>query len=318
MKKSSPRNSPILSVVILNYNAKDFLKKLIDSIDRSKLGQFFIEIIIADNASTDNSFSLAKAPRQKNPQIKYIFHQNSGNVGFAAGNNQGLTVTDNNSKYVLFLNPDTTVDSDTFLKMIEFFEKTPEADAATCNLILATTGLTQPESHRGFPTPWNAFCHFFGFGLPKLFPKSKLLNGYFLGHLDYSQTQTIDACVGAFFMLKRSVGDNVGWWNEKYFFYGEDLDFCWQLKQHGFSLFFFPGTQTIHYQGVSSGGINQKQKLSTASRVTKVKVAQASTTAMRIFYQENLINHYPVYLQWIVWLGVDLLEFYRVFKAKYL
>ena len=107
-------------------------------------------------------------------------------------------------------------------------------------------------------------------------------------------------------------------WNEKYFFYGEDLDFCWQLKQHGFSLFFFPGTQTIHYQGVSSGGINQKQKLSAASRVTKVKVAQASTTAMRIFYQENLIHHYPVYLRWIVWLGVDLLEFYRIFKAKYL
>jgi len=318
MKKSSPRNNPILSVVILNYNAKDFLKNLINSIDRSKLGRFFIEIIIADNASTDNSFSLAKATCQKNPQIKYIFRRNSGNVGFAAGNNQGLTVTDNNSKYVLFLNPDTTVKTDTFYQMIKFFEDNPRVDAATCDLILALTGLTQLESHRGFPTPWNAFCHFFGFGLPKLFPQSKILNGYFLGNLDYSQTQPIDACVGAFFMLKRSVGNSVGWWNEKYFFYGEDLDFCWQLKQYGFSLFFFPGTQTIHYQGVSSGGINQKQKLSAASRVTKVKVAQASTTAMRIFYQENLIHHYPVYLRWIVWLGVDLLEFYRIFKAKYL
>jgi len=318
MKKSSLKNNPILSVVILNYNAKDFLKNLINSIDRSKLGQFFIEIIIADNASTDNSFTLAKTTSQKNPQIKYIYRSNSDNVGFAAGNNQGLTVTDNNSKYVLFLNPDTTVESNTFYQMLKFFEDNPDVDAATCNLILATTGLTQPESHRGFPTPWNSFCHFFGFGLPQLFPQSKLLNGYFLGHLDYSQTQLIDACVGAFFMLKRSVGKDVGWWNEKYFFYGEDLDFCWQLKQHGFSLFFFPGTKTIHYQGVSSGGINQKQKLSSAGRITKVRVAKESVRAMRTFYQLNLISSYPFFLRWLVWLGIDILEFYRVFKAKYL
>jgi GT2 family glycosyltransferase len=318
MRKLPQENNPILSVIILNYNAKDYLKKLIESIDKSRLYQHHIEIIVADNASSDPSLKLAKSVKINNPQIKYLFHSNAGNIGFAAGNNQGLTVSNPSSKYVLFLNPDTTVDPDTFHQMIEFFENDKRVDAATCNLILALTGLTQPECHRGFPTPWNAFCHFFGFGLPKLFPHSRFLNGYFLGYLDFSQIQPIDACVGAFFMLKRSVGDKVGWWNDQYFFYGEDLDFCWQLKHQGFSLYFYPNAKATHYQGVSSGGIGQKQKLSAASRITKVKVAQASTTAMRIFYKLNLINHYPVYLRWIVWLGIDLLEFYRVFKAKYL
>jgi O-antigen biosynthesis protein len=312
--KKSPENNPILSVVILNYNAKDYLKKCLDSIDKSQIN-YQIEIIIADNGSTDDSFELAKTAKNQNPKIKYFFHSNTGNVGFAAGNNQGVRTTNPRSKYILFLNPDTTVNPDTFQKIIDFFENHPEVDAATCNLILVVTGQTQPECHRGFPTPWNAFCHFFGFGLPKLFPHSKFFNGYFLGHLDYSQIQKIDACVGAFLMLKRTVGKDINWWNEKYFMYGEDIDICWQLKQKGYHLYFFPGCKTYHYQGVSSG---IKKTKSAASRETKIRSARATVNAMRIFYRLNLIDHYPRIFQWIVWRGIDLLEFYRVFKAKYL
>jgi GT2 family glycosyltransferase len=316
--KTLLNNNPILSVVILNFNAKDYLKKCLESIVLSQLGEYFIEVIIADNNSSDDSFKLAQNIKNINSQINFIFHKNSGNVGFAAGNNEGLTITNPKSKYILFLNPDTSIEIDTFRKIIDFFEHHDEVDAATCDLILALTGKTQPESHRGFPTPWNAFCHFFGFGLPKLFPHSRLFNGYFLGYLDYSKVQKISACVGAFLMVKREVGNNINWWNEKYFFYGEDLDFCWQLKQKGYNLYFYPGCKAIHYQGVSSGIINHSQKISAASRDTKSKVALASTTAMRIFYQENLIKNYHPYLRWLVWLGIDLLEKYRLFKAKYL
>lgn len=314
--KTLPKNNPILSVVILNYNAKDYLKKCLESIKKSQLGNYEIEVITADNASTDNSFKLAQSVKSQNPKIKFIFKNNSGNIGFAAGNNEGLTATTSNSKYVLFLNPDTAVDNDTFRKIIDFFEHHPEVDAATCNLILVLTGKTQPECHRGFPTPWNAFCHFFGFGLPKLFPKSKLFNGYFMGHLDYSKVQKIDACVGAFIMMKREVGNNINWWNEKYFMYGEDIDMCWQLKQKGYNLYFFPGCKTYHYQGVSSGIIKHSQNIATKSNETKIRSAKATTNAMRIFYQENLIKNYPPLLQKFVWLGIDILEKYRVNKAK--
>lgn len=316
--KVSPKNNPILSVIILNFNAKDYLKKCLESIKHSVLGDYNIEIIIADNSSTDESFNWAQSVKSNNPKIKFIFKANSGNIGFAAGNNEALIASNHLSKYVLFLNPDTTVENDTFRKIIDFFEHHNEVDAATCDLILALTGKTQPESHRGFPTPWNAFCHFFGLGLPKLFPHSKFFNGYFLGHLDYSKVQKIDACVGAFIMLKREVGQKINWWNEKYFMYGEDLDLCWQLKQKGYNLYFYPGCKTIHYQGVSSGIIAHSQKISSASRITKARSALATTSAMRIFYRENLIKNYPHSLHWLVWLGIDFLEKYRLFKAKYL
>ncbi|MFA6007069.1 MAG: glycosyltransferase family 2 protein [Candidatus Shapirobacteria bacterium] len=316
--KTSPKNNPILSVVVLNYNAKDYLKKNLESIKQSQLGDYSIEIIVADNASTDDSFKLAKTVKSNRSQLKFVFHPNSGNIGFAAGNNEALKATNPQSKYVLFLNPDTTVEKDTFRKILDFFEHHSEVDSATCNLILVLTGKTQPECHRGFPTPWNAFCHFFGFGLPKLFPHSKLLNGYFMGHLDYSKVQKIDACVGAFVMLKRSVGENINWWNEKYFMYGEDIDLCWQIKQKGYSLYFYPGCKAYHYQGVSSGIIKHTQNIATKSIETKVRSAMATTNAMRIFYRENLIKSYPPILQQIVWLGINLLEKYRIFKVKHL
>jgi hypothetical protein len=316
--KTLLKNNPILSVIILNYNAKDYLKKCLESINKSQLGDYSIEIIIADNSSTDDSLKLAKTVKSTNPHLSFAFHSNSGNIGFAAGNNEGLTAANPQSKYVLFLNPDTTVEDDTFRKILDFFEHHIEVDAATCNLILVLTGQTQPECHRGFPTPWNAFCHFFGFGLPKLFPHSKFFNGYFMGHLDYSKVQKIDACVGAFVMLKRSVGDDIHWWNEKYFMYGEDIDLCWQMKQKGYCLYFFPGCKAYHYQGVSSGIIKHTQNIATKSTETKIRSAMATTNAMRIFYRENLIKNYPPILQQLVWLGINLLEKYRIFKIKHL
>lgn len=316
IKKSPMKiNNTDLSVIILNYNSKDYLAKCLASIYQSDLKNYRVEIIVADNASSDNSIDLAK---KVSPILNTKYLILNTNLGFAAGNNQGIKISDPKSKYILFLNPDTTVEKDTFQKMIEFFEKNHKVDAATCYVKLALTGQLQPECHRGFPTPLNSFWHFFGFGLPKIFPKSKLFNGYFLGHLDFSKVQQIDCCVGAFFMIKRKVGEIVKWWNEKYFFYGEDLDFCYQLKKNHFKLFFCPNTQITHYQGVSSGIISHTNKISAASKETKIRSAMASVNAMRIFYENNLINDYPAFLRGIIMLGIKLLETTRYFKAKYL
>jgi hypothetical protein len=199
--------------------------------------------------------------------------------------------------------------------MIDYLNNNPQIDAATCYITLALTGQLQPECHRGFPTPLNTFWHFFGFGLPKLFPGSKFFNGYFMGYLDYSQPQLIDCCVGAFLMVRRPVGDSIGWWNEKYFMYGEDLDFCYQLRRHGFKLFFVPYWKITHYQGISSG---IKKIKTTASRETKIRSARATVAAMKIFYETNLLKNYPPLVRPVIMSGIKLLEFTRIFKAKYL
>lgn len=301
-----------LSIIILNYNSGDYLQKCLKSIADSELGNYQIETIIVDNCSTDKSIDLAREIKCPNTQFLIL----NNNRGFAAGNNQGLKVSDSQSKYVLFLNPDTLVEKNTFKAMLDFFETTSDADAATCYIKLVKTGQMQPECHRGFPTPWRSFCYFTG--LYKLAPKSAFLNGYFQGNLDLTQIHPIEACVGAFLMVKRTVGEKIGWWNEKYFFYGEDLDFCYQLRQKGFKLYFNPNCQISHFQGISSGLKSQTQKITQASRETKIRVAKASTNAMKIFYQENLFKKYSPLTRQIVLFGIKLLELKRVIKAKYL
>jgi len=301
-----------LSIIILNYNSGDYLQKCLESISQSELDNYQIETIIVDNSSTDQSISLSQ--EIKTPNTKYLILDT--NNGFAAGNNQGLKISDPKSKYVLFLNPDTLVEKNTFKTMINFFETTPDVDAATCYIELVKTGQMQPECHRGFTTPWRSFCYFTG--LYKLAPKSAFLNGYFLGNFDLTKIHPIEACVGAFLMVKRTVGEKIGWWNEKYFFYGEDLDFCYQLRQKKFKLYFNPNCKIKHFQGISSGIKKQTQGITQASRETKIRVAQASTNAMRVFYQENLFKDYPLPIRKLVLFGIKLLELKRVFKAKYL
>lgn len=306
MTKSPKNTSSIdLSVIILNHNSGTYLKRCLDSIAKSKVDKYKIEIIVVDNDSTDNSLLLSKKSVAK-LNTRYLLL--SENLGFSHGNNQGLTKANPNSKYVLFLNPDTVVEPNTFVKMINFFDKNSKVDAATCKVILAKTGQVQSECHRDFPTPTTALLHFSGLSSRR----------YFMEHLDYSQTQKIPACVGAFLMVKRSVGKKIGWWNEKYFFYGEDLDFCYKLKKNNFNLYYYPKTSVTHFQGISSGIIQHSQELSMATKRTKIKSILASTQAMRIFYQENLFSHYPLIIQKIVLLGIKLLEFQRLFKAKYL
>ncbi|MFA6518521.1 MAG: glycosyltransferase family 2 protein [Candidatus Shapirobacteria bacterium] len=307
--------TPDLSIVILNFNTGDYLKKCLESIYQSQL-KHQIEVIVVDNASTDDSIDQAKKLDFKSKKIlDSRFLILDSNLGFAQGNNQGIKLVNPQSRYVLFLNPDTTVNSDTLSGTIDYLDSHPKIDAATVNVVFVKTGQTQPECHRGFPSPGNAFFHFFLPFLPKIFPKSKLFNGYFLGHLDFNQPQIIDACVGAFIVLKKRVGETVGWWCPDYFFYGEDLDLCYQIQQHGFKLWYLPQYQIHHFQGISSGVNNATSK---ASRSTKIKIAKASTDAMRIFYRRNLLHHYSPLSQKIILFGIKLLELQRLFKAKYL
>ncbi len=313
--KSSPKSkAPILSVIILDYNAHRYLHQCFDSICQSVL-KSDIEVILVDNDSSDNSFEEIKSAKYYHPKIKFRFLQNGGNIGFAAGNNRAVEISNQKSKYVLFLNPDTSVEKDTLQGMIDYMNSHPKIDTATCHVTLTLTGELQPECHRGFPTPWNTFCHFFIPFMSRIFPKAAIFNGYLLGHLDYSKLQQIDCCVGAFYLLKRKVGQEVGWWNEKYFMYGEDLDFCYKVKKAGYNLFFIPDFKINHHQGVSSG---IKKAKSAATRETKVRSAIATTNAMRIFYQENLLSDYPTFMHPIIKLGIEILELYRVFKARYL
>ena len=209
-----------LSIVIVNYNVKEFLQNLIHSI--YKAGERInYEIIIVDNASDDGSVELLQ---EKFPDVKLIV--NSKNLGFSKANNIGMSVA--TGKYILLINPDSIVQEDTFEKMISFFENTPDAGLAGCK-ILNPDGTLQLACRRSFPGPWTSFCKVIGFS--NLFPKSKFFARYNLTYLNENETYEVDAVSGSFMMIKREVLEKVGNLDEQFFMYGEDLDWCYRIKK---------------------------------------------------------------------------------------
>jgi O-antigen biosynthesis protein len=209
-----------LSIIIVNYNVKVFLQNLLDSINKAS-ANLQTEIIIVDNASDDGSVEFL---REKYPSVKLII--NKTNLGFGKANN--LALREAKGKFILLLNPDTIVAEDTFIKMIEFFNQTPEAGLAGCK-ILNPDGTLQLPCRRSFPGPWTSFTKVTG--LSSLFPKSRIFARYNLTYLDENETYEVDAISGSFMMMKKEVYDKVGGFDEQFFMYGEDLDLCYRIQK---------------------------------------------------------------------------------------
>ena len=294
-----------LSIIILNYNTSKLVCDCLESIKKADKGQYNFEVIVVDNASSDDS---VEKIRKYFPHVKII--KNEKNLGFSAGNNRGIPGA--RGRYLLFLNPDTLVNKDTLVKMLSFMDVSPCAGAATCRVELAS-GELDDACHRGFPTPWNSFCHFTR--LENVFPNSSFFSGYKLGSLDLSRTHEIDALCGAFLIMRREAGVEVGWWDEDYFWYGEDLDLCYRLKEKGWKIYYVPETKIIHYKGAASGLKKSSQNVTTATAETKKRAALASTAVMRIFYKKHYRDKYPALVTWIVFGGIGILEKRRLSKT---
>ena len=296
-----------LSIIIVNFNTKDLLEACLKSVFSSQ-GKFYFEVIVVDNGSVDDS---AKMVADKFPKVKLIKSQN--NLGFSTANNLAIKKA-KPSSFILLLNPDTVVPKTSLKKMITFMEQNSKAGAATCRVEM-TNGCLDQACHRGFPTAWNAFCYFSG--LEKLFPKSRFFSGYSLGYLPLNKTHQIDSACGAFLMIRRQAGDEVNWLDQDYFWYGEDIDFCYRLKQNGWQIFFVADIKITHYKGMASGIKSHSQKISSAKKETRIKAAKASIQVMHIFFNKHYRDKYPKVIYWLVILGIIILEKIRLLKLKF-
>jgi len=230
-----------LSVVIVNYNVRHFLEQALGSVRRAMQG-IDGEVWVVDNNSADDSVRMV---RERFPEVKLI--ANKDNPGFAIANNQAIRQSA--GEYVLLLNPDTLVEEDTFRKCLIFMDKNPDAGALGCKL-LDGSGKFLPESKRGFPTPWVAFCK--TFGLSTLFPKSPVFNRYHMGYLPENETAEVDVLAGCFMFMRKSALDKSGLLDEAFFMYGEDIDLSYRIQQAGYKNYYFPETKIIHYKGEST------------------------------------------------------------------
>ena len=285
-----------LSIIIVSYNTKDILVQCLRSIYENAAGISF-EVIVVDNASTDRT----QEELAKHKFTNFILIKNKENLGFSKANNIG--VRKSAGKFILFLNPDTKLHDETLQKMLTFIKENLHCGAATCKVLLPN-GQIDDSCHRGFPTPWNALTHFSG--ISKLFPKSKIFNGYNLGNLDLTQIHEIDALAGSFMLVRREAGEQVKWWDEDYFFYGEDLDFCYMLKQKDWSIFYNPHATITHLKGVSGGIKKISKEITTANGETKKRATKARFDAMRIFYKKHYEQRYPWFITKLVYIGVSV------------
>lgn len=275
-----------LSIITVNYNSKPLVKELVESIKKSKV-DFEIKIIVVENSQEDLSDIQG---------ITYL--KNKGNLGFSNGNNLGVTQAVGD--YVWFLNPDTTVDQDTIAYMVNYMDKHPEVGISTPKVVLQN-GKLDRNCRRMFPTPLNALKRFIG------------LNGYFINTPE-DQDVEVDSVMGSSLLVRRTLGEKIGWWDEDYFMYGEDLEFCWQIKQLGFKIMYVPNVIVHHHHGASSGLKKTSQKITKANSEVRKKAILGSTNAMRIFYKKHYAGN--IFMDLFVYLAIWLLERIRLMKWR--
>lgn len=279
---------PKLSIIVLSYNTAEITSRCLISLYKSLSDDKALEyeVIVVDNASTDDSLSQISRLRQNyggQAKLKTIF--NKKNVGYPRGNNQALKIAQ--GKYILFLNSDVIIDNVRFGQLLNYFDSRKDAGVITVRVNLSDETI-DPASHRGFPTLWNSFCYFL-----KL-EKLPGCGGYHLNHLDLSIIHEIDSPSGAFYLVRKDVLDEIGGFDEDYFMYGEDIDLSFRIKKFGYKIVYYPLFQVTHLKYASGLKKNNRE------------VKKHFYNAMKIFYKKHYENKNPWILNKIVYFLTDL------------
>ncbi|MDB5156662.1 MAG: wbbL 1 [Mucilaginibacter sp.] len=229
-----------LSVIIVNHNRCDLLKLALNSLIKAG-NAIDYELVIVDNASTDNSVGVLHADY---PEIRLI--ANTVNEGIAKANNQGIEVS--KGEYILLVNADTICGKETLDKVIDFMDAHPDAGGLGVRMLNAQ-GSFLPESNRGLTKPWISFFKLIGFS--KHFAKSRLSNRNHKEWVEEFQTSEIDILNDAFMLIRRPVLNEIGLFDERFVQYGHNIDFSYRMRLAGFKNYYFPKTYIINFKSDS-------------------------------------------------------------------
>jgi len=230
-----------LSICIVNWNAGQFLLDCLASIKRD-VSELKYEVIIADNASTDDSIMQIRAIY---PWAKLIM--NEQNSGFAKGCN--IAIAYSSGRYILLLNPDTLIYSGALKKMVNFMDTNQQVGACGPCLIHPDSDKVD-ISARNFPKflplLWNLSY------LDRLLPHSSVFGAYLMNYREKKEQCEVDWVSGACLMVRREAVEQIGGLDENFFMYCEDTDLCYVLKQAGWKIFYLPKVRVAHYKGKCS------------------------------------------------------------------
>lgn len=229
-----------VSIVIVNWNTSQITCDCLKSVYR-QIGNINFEVIVVDNASTDDSVEVIK---NEFPQVNII--QNPVNLGFAAANNQGITRA--KGRYVLLLNSDTVVLDNAISKTVSFADDNPEAAVVACKVL--NPDKTLQTTCFMFPSILNMLLS--STYLYKIFPKSRFFGRERMTWWDRSNSRQVDVATGCFMLVRQDAIQQVGTMDEQFFMYGEETDWCYRFKQAGWKVMFTPVGEIMHLGGQSS------------------------------------------------------------------
>jgi len=268
-----------LSICIVTYNARKWLKGCLDSIDdNTKLDN--LEIIVVDNGSKDGVEELLN---RDYPHVRFIGNDN--NQGYTRPMNQSLQAA--HGKYLMQLNPDTSVLPAAFDQLIDFMDRNEQIGICGPK-VLNRDGTFQKQCRRGEPRPLAMISYFLK--LSNLFPSSKMLGGYLLEYEDEDATIEVDALSGSCMVIRREVVDQIGYLDEQFFAYQEDTDMCTRARHAGWKVYYYPQAQIIHYGG--QGG----------SRVEPYRSIIEWHRSYWLYYKKHLADDYFFFVNWIYYL----------------
>lgn len=229
-----------IDIIIVNWNAGDQLKECIGSIEQFG-GEYVKKVVIVDNGSSDDSM---QGIDKSNVAIEIIY--NHENNGFGRACNQAINIC--NSKYILLLNPDTRLFENSIILPLSFLENDKNEDVGTCGIQLVDERGNIARSCARFPKARNVFYKMLG--LSKLFPQ--LFPGIIMEEWDHKESQEVDHVIGAFFLVRRKVIDQIGGFDECFFVYLEDLDFSLRAYNAGWRCYYIAEVKAYHKGGGTS------------------------------------------------------------------
>ncbi|HSX25236.1 MAG TPA: glycosyltransferase family 2 protein [Candidatus Andersenbacteria bacterium] len=249
-----------VSIVIVNWNTGELLKKCIDSLLVLPEYSHIKHIVVVDNNSHDNSFHLTPSlslVRRGESKITLLAQQK--NLGFAKATNIGISYIHKHggeNDHILLLNPDTEVRAHAIERIVNVLEKNKKAGIVGCKLI-HPIGTTQ-ESVRTFPTfPILAMLFL---KLHRIFPFLPLWKKYMASDFDYSKEQAVNQVMGAAFLIRNTVIQNIGLLDETFWVWFEEVDYCKRAVNTGWEIIYSPEGEVMHYGGVSFNQLRGPKK----------------------------------------------------------
>lgn len=280
-----------LTIIILNYNTQFWLKKTLTTLKEQYLDRTKnkVKVVVVDNNSQDETLKML---RDDFSWVEVVALQE--NVGYARGNNIALEKVA--TPYAMLLNSDVEFTENSNLDpLLSFLEAHSHAAVVTPKILLADSQLDL-AAHRGEPTLWASLSYYVG--LEKVFPFVPLFSQYHLLTKNFSQIHEIDACSGAAMIVRTSAMKKIGYLDERFFMYAEDLDWCKRFREAKYQIFFHPEATVTHHK--------YKSGISSLSQQTANKTRLYFYETMLQYYDKHYQNRYPKWVRQLIYLFLEL------------